>query len=182
MIDLRHYTQICKEKGCKIRASYSNSKKPTHCLKHKKDGMKDVVSFMCLNCGEIQVKKIKPYLCYNCNPDSVKLKSEELCRKIFNDLTGKKFVSCRPKWLERLELDGYCEELNMAFEYNGIQHYKYIPDFFHKEGINSFFEQILRDKRKRYLCNERGITLHTIPYKYKYNDEEGMKSYIKMIL
>ena len=33
-----------------------------------------------------------------------------------------------------LELDGYCSELNLAFEYNGPQHYKIVPEFHLKEA------------------------------------------------
>lgn len=109
-------------------------------------------------------------------------KSEELCRKIFCEIFKKDFVSCRPLWLEKLELDGYCEELNVAFEYNGIQHYYYCPDFFHKNGIKDFFMQIIRDKKTKYLCNERGVKLYTIPYIFSYKNEKEMRDYIlKMI-
>lgn len=38
--------------------------------------------------------------------------------QIYFDVTFKK---CKPKWLERLELDGYNEELKLAFEYDGQQ-------------------------------------------------------------
>ena len=63
-------------------------------------------------------------------------KNEEQCREILQRLTGKKFNSVRPDFLKNpetnrnLELDMYCEEMNVAFEYNGCQHYHFIPGGF----------------------------------------------------
>jgi hypothetical protein len=54
---------------------------------------------------------------------------ERVCKIVFETLFNNKFVKVRPDWLispisnRNLELDGYCEELNIAFEYNGKQHY-----------------------------------------------------------
>jgi len=55
---------------------------------------------------------------------------ENICRQYFEALFGKPFPKTRPAWLvnskrNRQELDGYCEELKLAFEYNGQQHYNY---------------------------------------------------------
>ena len=59
----------------------------------------------------------------------------------------------RPDWLKyttgcNLELDYYCEELKLAFEYNGIQHYKYSSKF-HNNNIENFYKQQERDKFKK---------------------------------
>ena len=43
--------------------------------------------------------------------------SEKICRKYFEYLFNKPFNRIRPSWLSELELDGYNEELNIAFEY-----------------------------------------------------------------
>ena len=65
-------------------------------------------------------------------------KNEEYCREIFEDITGKKFPKERPDWLvndktgKKLELDGYCEELKLAFEYDGKQHFEN-TDFFKED-------------------------------------------------
>ena len=70
--------------------------------------------------------------------------------------------NCRPAWLtsnkgERLELDFYIAELNLAFEIQGAQHYKHILHF-HKT-VDEFNSQIRRDKEKKDICDSRGITL-----------------------
>ena len=91
-------------------------------------------------------------------------KPENECRDIIESLTNSEFPKRRPTFLNRLELDGYNEKLRIAFEYNGIQHYHYFPQFFHNKEIKYFFYQICRDKIKRYLCEQEGIYLITIPY------------------
>ena len=82
-------------------------------------------------------------------------------------LTQHKFKKCRPKWLSfnggRLELDGYNNHLNVAIEYNGKQHYTYIP-FFHRtpDALNN---QIRRDKAKIQLCKLNNVKLIYKPLK-----------------
>ena len=76
---------------------------------------------------------------------------EERCRSIFEDILGEKFPNVRPSWLlnketgYRLELDGYCPKLKLAFKYDGIQHFKY-PNPFHRD-LNDFNRQRKRDIR-----------------------------------
>jgi len=86
---------------------------------------------------------------------------QRLCKEYFEQMFGHKFPCERPKWLEGLELDGYCEELNMAFEYNGGQHYRYTP-FFQKTN-DDFISLKLRDEMKINLCKQRGLRLIIIP-------------------
>lgn len=68
----------------------------------------------------------------------------------------------RPEWLvteqnERLELDFYLPELELAFEVQGEQHYHYIP-YFHREP-GDFEKQIARDKAKRRICAANNVCL-----------------------
>ena len=63
--------------------------------------------------------------CPHCNS----LISESLCRVIFEHIFGHEFNKCRPTWLRnpdgnRMELDGFCPDLNIAFEYQGHFHYQ----------------------------------------------------------
>ncbi len=68
----------------------------------------------------------------------------------------------RPDWLitklgERLELDFYIEELNVAIEVQGAQHYIYVP-FMHG-NYSGFRDRIRRDEFKREICQLAGIEL-----------------------
>lgn len=91
------------------------------------------------------------------------LKNETECWLLFEELTGQKFAKSKPKWLDGLELDGYNEALRLAFEYQGEQHYLYIPHF-HRGGEEDLHAQQERDRRKAELCHEEWVTLIEIPY------------------
>ena len=92
---------------------------------------------------------------------------ERLCRHYFEQLTGLEFPSVKPKWLlnaknHRMELDGYCKELLLAFEHQGKQHYQKIEHFNRRdESLNWRLES---DVLKRKICEERSITLIEVPY------------------
>lgn len=97
--------------------------------------------------------------------------NERTCRKIFEFIFNKQFPKRRPGLLKHknnLELDGYCEELKLAFEYNGEQHYRFI-DYFHKTQ-ERFEDDQERDRVKNRLCEENDVQLITIPYTVKYLD------------
>lgn len=96
-------------------------------------------------------------------------KNEQECRGVFEALTGKAFPKCRPKWLEGLELDGYCEDLGVAFEYNGKQHYEVIAGW-HKNGEQDLETQKARDMKKARLCETNWVVLIVIPYSMKDKD------------
>ncbi len=56
-----------------------------------------------------------------------------------------------------IELDLFIPSLNLAFEYQGQQHYS-------QTYQGNVRRQIERDKEKKELCSSNGITLITIPY------------------
>lgn len=104
---------------------------------------------------------------------------EKLCFQIMNDVLifneksigYYKFEKIRPKWLRcsysnsPLELDMFNEELKIAVEFNGEQHYKFIP-YFHRTEDN-FNKQLLRDTEKKEKCRRLGITLIIVPFSCK---------------
>ena len=102
--------------------------------------------------------------------------SERICRGIFEALFQTSFSKARPDWLKNerdnwMELDGYSEELGIAFEYHGIQHYEFNP-FFHNEKV-SFVQRKKDDRRRAELCRTRGIRLFEIPYTVCHEDIEA---------
>ncbi|MDD4930658.1 MAG: hypothetical protein PHG66_00695 [Candidatus Colwellbacteria bacterium] len=106
-----------------------------------------------------------------------KWKSEAMAVEIMEEITNKKFIKKRPAWLQKLELDGYCEELKLAIEYNGIQHSMY-SDFFHK-NIRNFESQKARDLLKQELCVKHGVMLISVPFNYNMKNRESMYEFIK---
>lgn len=107
-------------------------------------------------------------------PMCLRYVSENLCREIFQKIFKKKFVKIHPRWLinehgGRMELDGYCKKLRLAFEYQGRQHYQ-IVDFF--KGRN-LFETQQADVLKKRLCEKEGIALIIIPYTVTRNELYG---------
>ena len=109
---------------------------------------------------------------------SSKNKSENKCREIIERKYNRRFDSIRPDFLKspytgrNLELDMYNEELKLAIEYNGIQHYKYTP-FFHKNGEYDFEKQKLHDEFKHAICKRKGIRLISIPYTIPMSEMES---------
>ena len=100
---------------------------------------------------------------------------EKICREIFTKLFNTPFKKAHPKWLKNpltgrlMELDGYNQELNLAFEYNGLQHYILVEkSYFNK---NTFKSQKERDKMKKDLCRRNGVNLVVIPYYIKHAEK-----------
>ena len=87
--------------------------------------------------------------------------SEAYVRQLFECAFGRPFIKVRPKFLEGLELDGYCEELKMAFEYDGEQHFKF-PNWFHKS--QEAFEKLQADDAKKRFCVNSMESSSTVPH------------------
>ncbi len=102
------------------------------------------------------------YWCNECSS----YKGERTVRLFFNTIFNAKFPKSKPRWLKNkegayLELDGYNEDLKIAFEHQGKQHYEY-NDRFHSSQKD--FEKIKEhDRIKLGECNNRNITLIIIP-------------------
>jgi hypothetical protein len=110
-----------------------------------------------------------------------KSKGEYHCKKVCERIFGKKFDKIRPDFLKNnvtghnLELDLFNEELGLAVEFNGRQHYAFIP-FFHK-NYEAFLNQKYRDELKRRMCETSGIRLIEVPYTIRLED---IDTYIRL--
>lgn len=101
---------------------------------------------------------------------------ETECRRVLRYLFNKPFNNQRPDFLRNpvtgglynLELDCYDPDLKLAVEYNGVQHYKYVP-FFHKNK-EAFLNQKYRDDMKRRMCRDNNIILIEVPNTVKVNN------------
>jgi len=132
----------------------------------------DVNSRNCRVCNTSKGKKWDNY-CINCiNERANKIETlnisgsvgEQLLftivKKVFQDeLIIRNY---RPKWLEGLEIDIYLPNRKMGFEYDGEQHFKYIP-YFHTD-YEHFDKQKKRDKLKDEICKKGNI--HLIRFSY----------------
>lgn len=110
-------------------------------------------------------------------------KGESICRDTLEEIYGVPFKRVHPDWLvnpetgRKLELDGYNEDLMIAFEYNGEQHYRSDHPF--NKSYQSFLAQIKRDNYKVDKCDEVGVYLITIPYNVPHR---AIPAYIKYYL
>lgn len=86
--------------------------------------------------------------------------SEEICRTYFETIFKEKFIKSRPKWLNGLELDGFNPKLKLAFEHQGLQHFK-------DKHFGNTKEDLIKiqknDKLKVEICKRNNITLIVIP-------------------
>jgi hypothetical protein len=87
---------------------------------------------------------------------------ERICRHAFETLFKEKFPISHPAWLRNpatrkpLQLDGYCKDLRLAFEHQGIQHDEPSEMFGGSDAHRSLRE---RDKIKADKCKDSGSGL-----------------------
>lgn len=95
-------------------------------------------------------------------------KGEAICCQTLEQIYGVPFDRIRPNWLKNpetgmnLELDCYNDDLRLAVEYNGIQHYVW-PNFT-GQSYEDFVKQVRRDRFKVDTCDANGVYLITVPY------------------
>lgn len=107
-------------------------------------------------------------------------KSEEMVRCAMEQIFGVAFPKKRPGWLKnsrnnQMELDGYNDSLKIAFEYQGIQHFKTKGFFYDSELAENKREQLLKqrvedDMIKVDLCKSKGVSLFILSYKDSHED------------
>jgi very-short-patch-repair endonuclease len=87
---------------------------------------------------------------------------------VVESIFGVPFEKTRPDFLNNhvtknnLELDCYNADLKIAVEFDGRQHYEFVP-FFHRNE-DAFRAQQYRDYMKQKKCEENGILLIRVPY------------------
>ena len=109
---------------------------------------------------------------------------ERICREFFEQLFKSEFVKVYPPWLvnndnNQMELDGYSDEYNLAFEHQGGQHY-YVDGFFIKTKEQLKKRQI-DDELKKELCKKHDINLIAVPEIPKHLKVENIKTFIKEV-
>jgi len=96
-------------------------------------------------------------------------RGEKRCKEFLEFLFKKPFEKARPPFLinpvtnQPLELDCYSDELKLAVEYNGKQHYEY-NKMMHQNSRHSFQNQQYRDHMKKEMCDRNGVRLIIVPY------------------
>jgi len=107
---------------------------------------------------------------------------ERICRQAFETLFKAKFPISRPKWLKNpdtgypLQLDGYCKELNLAFEHQGRQHYEPQQLF---GGIDAYESLQQRDRLNADICRNNKALLVYIDEVPKTRNLQEVKYIIK---
>jgi hypothetical protein len=107
-------------------------------------------------------------------------KGELRTRSFLEQRFGVLFPKARPSFLANqvtggkynLELDCFNESLGLAVEFNGRQHYEFIP-YFHRNK-ETFLNQKYRDELKAIYCKQNGIVLIRVPY----NVEKRLESWL----
>jgi len=95
-------------------------------------------------------------------------KGELQCKAFLEFYFQKKFTKIRPNFLknpvtgQNLELDLYNEDLKLAIEFNGAQHFEF--NTWMHQNRDRFQNQLYRDLIKQDLCKKNGICLIIVPY------------------
>lgn len=126
--------------------------------------------------------KSKNSWCPECSANNI---GEAACRAFFEQFFGKLFPKIRPSWLRTdehyrgLELDGFNEELGLAFEYQGPQHYE--VDGFFIRSEDRLNQRVADDKLKVELCNVNNVKVIAVPFIKSINIEKLTKSLLHIM-
>jgi len=117
--------------------------------------------------------------CSECSGSFGERISRGLLQKIFQE----PFPKLKPKWLKignkiRLELDGFSEKLNIAFEYHGEQHSRPIEFFHGKNSDSEYKKRVEYDAIKLKLCAQNGVKLIVI---WSYTDLTNLSEIIQSV-
>lgn len=151
-LSLRHAQSLARDRGGKClsrRYRSSHSKLKWQCA----EGHTWMATYSNVNWGR---------WCPECSSGL----GERICRAYFEQIFNQKFPKSRPPWLVnqdgyQMELDGYCEVLGLAFEHQGLQHFRQVNNFYYP--IGQFKKRKRDDRRKKTICKQHGITLIEVP-------------------
>lgn len=109
--------------------------------------------------------------------------SEEITRQCLEYIFNEKFLKTRKVLIRKgkmpLELDGYNENINVAFEYQGEQHYDVQSIISNKKDKEDILKRIqTNDKEKLVMCEEKSIILVLIKFFPKFKNEYEYFEYI----
>lgn len=116
-----------------------------------------------------------PFQPHTANDSRLELQSKFILEEVFQ----RPFYKIRPNFLRNdvtgynLEIDLYNDDLKLAVEVQGDQHYKF-NKFFHRNKEH-FLNQRYRDEMKKIKCKQQGICMIEVPYRV---GEKKLRSYI----
>lgn len=123
-----------------------------------------------------------------CPKCSVANIGENRVRLLFETFYGQSFVNCRPEWnlssdsihpliseaeaamlkvkpkkVNKIELDGFCESIGVAFEYQGIHHYDLLRYGDNISRLKRYARTSHNDLAKIENCRIHGVALYVVP-------------------
>lgn len=121
------------------------------------------------------------YWCKKCEDKSTSI-GERILKCYIEQIFNKPFIKTRPNWLinsesHKMELDGYNEELMIAFEHNGIQHDEIVSKF--KMTKDDLVKRKLDDQTKIRLCKENNVKLIVVNTICSRKDINELKEILK---
>jgi len=107
---------------------------------------------------------------------------ERICREYLEQIFKHRFPKARPDWLlnfkgNRAELDGYCVELNLAFEHHGQYHYQ--VDKLYSKTNQQVKKRQEEDRYKELVCSDNGVRVIVIPEVFTLTPLENIQSVIE---
>ena len=176
-IDMNKVTEIIKNHNGKFNKFIIKKEKNGNKVSNKKH--------IEIICEEKHAFIISPHELYTgkwCPICSSSL-GERIVRAYFEQIFNKSFPTLRPAWLinpktnKLLELDGFNEELKIAFEHQGSQHFNLKTHMIkNKEKLE--YRKYL-DSLKKELCKNKNVILIEIPEIYVFLKLENLKEYLK---
>lgn len=141
------------------------------CLSKEFNGTKKNHLWECYTCGNKWLAKPGDIIGKPSRPQGIWCPkcsrgiNERMCRAFFEKIFNKEFPKeNKLNWLKKkkLHLDGYNNELKLAFEYQGKQHYLQISLYHSKKKDFKAYKE--RDEYKRIMCLKHGIRLIEVGY------------------